>query len=116
MNVIAAFSRFCLIATLVVTSGAMAAARGQAGPVGSIEICHGATVTIVYIDAEGQPVEQLHLCPDYALTHFGSDGPGHLEVLAPQGPAVPVGGTHTASMASGQTHLPPSARGPPERV
>ena len=115
MTVTAALFRLCLIVTLVVTSGAMAAARGQAGPAGSIEICHGATITVVYIDATGQPVEQVHLCPDYALTHFGSDGAGQGQVLAPQMRMTALAWVPSAVSAHGQAHLPPSARGPPER-
>jgi len=52
------------------TSGAMAAARGETGPAGSMVICTGFTFTTIQVDADGQPVSAVHICPDCALSLF----------------------------------------------
>ncbi|MGP6088258.1 hypothetical protein [Antarctobacter jejuensis] len=60
---------------LAVTGLSAAAARGQqADAVGSMVICHGLTVATVLIDAEGNPVEARHICPDGAQALFADAG------------------------------------------
>ncbi|SMX49221.1 hypothetical protein MAA8898_04227 [Maliponia aquimaris] len=59
-----------LAAVLAVTGLSVAQARGQAGPAGALVICQGLTVVTILVDAEGQPVEQAHVCPDAALALF----------------------------------------------
>ncbi|WP_172296393.1 hypothetical protein [Pseudoruegeria sp. HB172150] len=55
----------CLALVLAVTSGAAILARGQTMAAGQAVICIGNTVVTVSVDANGQPVEQEHVCPDY---------------------------------------------------
>jgi hypothetical protein len=53
---------------MLVTSGAMAVARGQAyDATGAVIICTGHGVIVAWVDDEGQPVEAPHLCPDCVL-------------------------------------------------
>lgn len=52
---------------LVLTSHSAAVARGSNVAVDHFVICAGSVVTVVYVDADGQPTEATHLCPDYAL-------------------------------------------------
>ena len=63
---------------MAVTSVSVAHARGQAGPTGTMVICRGLTVMTVLVDAQGQPTENPHICPDAALALFvevGADAP-----------------------------------------
>ena len=61
---------FALILSLVLTATAqnMALARGQTMVAGQMVICTGTGVATVQIDADGNPVEPTHICPDCALT------------------------------------------------
>ena len=66
-----AFVSISLIVALVVTSGAMAVARGQSfDAVGKIILCVGHISRVVYIDQQGEPVERPQVCPDCALHQF----------------------------------------------
>lgn len=64
-----------LSAVLALTSLSAAAARGQDTVFGTMVICRGMTVVTVFVDADGEPVEQVHICPDAALSFVaGPDG------------------------------------------
>ncbi|MBW4981954.1 hypothetical protein KZZ07_05295 [Mameliella sp. CS4] len=63
-----------LAMTLALTGLSAAYARGQADPAGSIVICRGLTVVTVLVDADGQPVEPPHICPDAATVLFVETG------------------------------------------
>lgn len=112
---IRSFAGVCLAALLALTSLSAALARGQADPVGSLVICRGLTVVTIMVDAEGNPVETPHVCPDAALTLFVDSG-----VVAPDETVrqrlTPVRwGIEPAPAAS--WHAPGSqARGPPVRL
>ncbi|MEM6323218.1 MAG: hypothetical protein AAF748_06020 [Pseudomonadota bacterium] len=67
------FYAIALSFALVLTSAAMATARGHARSVaGHVVLCAGFTVIVVSVDAQGQPVEEAHLCPDCALKSLGA--------------------------------------------
>ncbi|MBY6112868.1 hypothetical protein KUW09_06995 [Mameliella alba] len=74
MQVFRGFIGIFLAVVLAVTGLSAAHARGQTGPAGSIVICKGLTVATILVDAEGQPVEQPHICPDAALALFVETG------------------------------------------
>ena len=57
-----------LALTLALTSAAMAAARGQTMAAGSVVICTGSGAVTMQVDADGQPVGPVHICPDCALS------------------------------------------------
>lgn len=60
-----------LIALLVLTGHSMAIARGHTESVaGQIVICAGTDVTMVYLDAAGNPTETPRYCPDGVLSLF----------------------------------------------
>ncbi|WP_299610304.1 hypothetical protein [uncultured Tateyamaria sp.] len=52
---------------LLITSHSAAMARGAPHAVDQMVICSGTAVTTVYVDADGQPIETPHLCPDCAI-------------------------------------------------
>jgi hypothetical protein len=103
----------CLLSLVLAVTGLQAAsARGHATPVGAVELCLGATVVTVLVDASGTPVEHVQLCPDGALLLFAATG-------SASDHAVPM--THRARSVAcpeGSVFLqaaPPTAqaRGPP---
>ncbi len=57
-----------LCTVIVATGGAMAAARGQAAVAGQIVLCTGSGPVTVEVDAQGQPVGPVHICPDCAMS------------------------------------------------
>ncbi len=53
---------------ILVTSGAMASARGQMrDATGAVVLCLGGVSATVMVDRNGEPVEPAHICPDCAL-------------------------------------------------
>jgi len=57
-----------LALTIALTSVTMALARGQTrDAAGIMIICSGAGVVSVSVDADGDPVGPVHICPDCAL-------------------------------------------------
>jgi hypothetical protein len=70
-----------LIGLIGLTSQTMAVARGQAAATGQVVLCTGAGIQTISIDAEGNPTQGGHLCPDCVLYTWD---------FAPlTGPAVP---------------------------
>ncbi|WP_170426632.1 hypothetical protein [Ruegeria arenilitoris] len=62
-----------VVSLLVVLTGqSIAASRGMDRAVGQMVLCTGSGPVVVYMDAEGQPTQAPHYCPDYALTLLGA--------------------------------------------
>ena len=104
----------CLLSLVIAFTGLQAAsARGNTAPVGAVELCLGAVVVTVLVDATGAPVERVHLCPDGAFLLFAAAGSGsdHAAPLScwVRGVACPV--VCLAVQAEPPTA---QARGPPE--
>ena len=74
MKLIRSITGILLAVVLAATGLSVAHARGQADPAGSMVICRGLTVVTVLVDAEGNPVELPHVCPDAALALFVETG------------------------------------------
>lgn len=106
-----------LILALVValTSGTMAVARGQVRSGDRIVICSGLGIVTVEVDAQGNPVGPVHICPDCALSFLA-----HLDTVAPSvlRPLTPGLGLLASPqrLASGRAVPMPRARGPPALV
>jgi len=103
------------VVALLVTSGAMAVARGQSDIGTLLVLCTGAGIEVVTIDVDGEPVERGHICPDCVLTLAAA-------VLADTAePARPVGradilGALAVALPAGAAAPEAQARGPPVRV
>ncbi|RMD95333.1 MAG: hypothetical protein D6811_01120 [Alphaproteobacteria bacterium] len=70
-----------LVAVLLATSGAMAAARGQTRSAsGEIVLCTGTGPVSMAVDARGKPLGKLPICPDCALALFVMDAPAPLVI------------------------------------
>lgn len=101
-----------LALTLLFTAETMALARGAPAPVGEIILCTSHGVMSVPIDAEGNPTEAPHICPD-CLTFFAATEPDPFG-LAREIRLVPVVLPRLESWRA--VALPaarPPARGPP---
>ncbi|MEO0390723.1 MAG: hypothetical protein AAF218_07250 [Pseudomonadota bacterium] len=55
------------IVLIVVTAQAFAAARATEDPSGRMVLCVGTTIMVVLTDADGQPMQAPHLCPDATM-------------------------------------------------
>lgn len=101
-----------LILVLVLTSTALGAARGQARIAGEVVICSGSAYVVVTIDADGNPVEHTHFCPDMAQGLLAAIAPAAIMPARPMGWVSFVSGPATwCAGAFGQ--VPAQARGPP---
>ncbi|MFD2740816.1 hypothetical protein ACFSUD_14630 [Sulfitobacter aestuarii] len=52
---------------LGLTSQSMALARGNEAVTGQMVLCTGAGPVAVFVDAQGEPTDTPHICPDSAL-------------------------------------------------
>lgn len=101
-----------LSALLLITTQSMAVARGQMVPDGRMVLCTGAGSIVILTDANGQPTDVPHACPDCILT-LTAHGPlvsllliGSVESVGLRWPAPPpVSHTHP--------DYAPLPRGPP---
>jgi hypothetical protein len=66
---------------LVLTSQAMAVARGTSGPAGQMVLCTGTGPTLIYVDQNGVPTGPAVYCPDCALAGLAALAP-HPQFLA----------------------------------
>jgi len=114
MALIRMISAIFLALTLAVTSVSFAVARGHAPASHAMEICVGYSMVVVWVDENGNPVEERQICPD-ALSFLAQAeevdavplfAPSVIKVVAPISLSYPE--THEA--------LSPSARGPPVLV
>lgn len=97
---------------LAFTGQSMAVARGMPGAAGEITLCTGQGIVTISVDENGQPVEETHICPHFAMSFFAFavQEPGlPLRPLGRMERLVPVG----ASLAYAGHDVSPSARGPP---
>ena len=68
---------------IAATSLSMAVARGQTRVAGEIVICTGMGVTVVSVDAEGNPTGPAHICPDMVLAMMAAPPIAAFELEAP---------------------------------
>ncbi|MCG7518801.1 hypothetical protein [Ruegeria sp. Ofav3-42] len=66
------FLPFVLSLLVILTGQGVSASRGMDRAVGQMVLCTGSGPVVVYMDAEGQPTQPPHFCPDYALTLLGA--------------------------------------------
>jgi len=94
------------------TSLTMAVARGQARVAGEIVICTGLGVTVIAVDAEGNPTGPAHICPDMVLAMLAAPPLAPVILTSPdtarRAPDLPEPAT-----ARGGDAPRPAARGPP---
>lgn len=73
---------------VILTGQGVAASRGLDRAVGHMVLCTGDGPVVVYMDADGQPTQAPHFCPDHALTLLGAialadpvlpEAPGHAD-------------------------------------
>lgn len=105
--------RLFLIVILLLTSQALASAKGQARIAGQIVLCVGETTITMQVDADGQPVQVVTICPDMALSLM--QGMSHLATLPDHATSAtsfsPISVNVTPAIHKGVT---PRTRDPPE--
>jgi len=57
---------------VILTGQGVAVSRGMDRAVGQMVLCTGKGPVVIYMDAEGQPTQAPHFCPDHALALLGS--------------------------------------------
>ena len=101
---------------IAVTSQHMALARGMSTDVaGQVILCTGQGVTTVAVDAQGNPVGPVHICPDCALSFMDTVASSvvvdplvvHMQTL---------GQTFVAALQNPSVLILVNARGPPLSV
>lgn len=105
----------CLALVIAATSLTMAVARGQVSTGDSIVICSGYGAVTITLDAQGNPVGPVHICPDCVLgaMAFVDANPGLPDRPASVARAVAAA---TVALPAGQTAPAACARGPPVTV
>ncbi len=68
MALLRSLTSLTLILCLLVTSGAMAVARGNTEIGSLVVICHGTGYATIEVGADGQPIDRTVICPDCTLT------------------------------------------------
>lgn len=105
----------CLALVIAATSLTMAVARGQVAVGDSIVICSGYGAVTITLDAQGNPVGPVHICPDCVL---GAMAFVDANPVLPERPAT-VGRMLDRSavvLPVGRASPHPCARGPPVTV
>ncbi len=103
---------YALSLLVILTGQGLAGSRGMDRAVGQMVLCTGSGPVVVYMDAEGQPTQAPHYCPDYALALLGAihEAP----IVVPQAPsrmqAAPLLRSHDLISAPLPLH---PARAPP---
>ncbi len=104
--------RLFLILLLVVTGQTLGAARGQAQIAGEMVLCAGEFTTVVTVDAQGNPVKRVTLCPDMATGLMQA-----VALAAPFGAPLRLARAFVPETAEIPAHhsesIPPQARDPP---
>lgn len=108
----------CLTLVLVLTSGAMAIARGQmaASPAMTLVICVGEGTETLRLDADGNPIPATHHCPDCTLVGLAAlPTLPAIQAALPQTTASPTRLAQTDTF-SNAPRLGGTARAPPRPI
>ncbi|MEM9436197.1 MAG: hypothetical protein AAGA15_04085 [Pseudomonadota bacterium] len=101
-----------LAALILVTGVGLGHARGVMPAEGAVVICHGHSTAVIWIDADGQEVEQHILCPEAALGFLADTATG-APVATPAELAVLDFVERRVGMRLGLLREGPFPRGPP---
>lgn len=107
------FIALSLALIIALTSGAMAVARGQTTAAGSIVLCTGTGPLTVQVDADGQPIGPVHICPDCALGLFDAASSTAPTFLTPALASARIPTLSPATAAAFLLPHSPRARAPP---
>lgn len=103
---------FLLALILALTSLTMAVARGQIRMAEEVVICTGAGVTTITVDHDGQPLRQIHICPDMVLGLMAALDTPTPDLTRPE-TRVEVLTARPDAIAADLAAPRPRARGPP---
>lgn len=104
-----------LVVAVALAGATLAGARGQVPPPGAVQVvlCTGTTISVVTLDAEGNPVEERRLCPDYGLALFAAPPAAPLVLQAPASLAELRLWPRLEAATAPVSGLRPAVRGPP---
>ncbi|PKP84435.1 MAG: hypothetical protein CVT80_08165 [Alphaproteobacteria bacterium HGW-Alphaproteobacteria-2] len=104
-----------LVLAVALAGATLAGARGQVPPPGAVQVvlCTGTTITVITLDAEGNPVEERRLCPDYGLALFAAPPAAPLVLDTPANLAQEPLWPRLEAEAAPAHGLRPAVRGPP---
>lgn len=104
-----------LVLALALAGVTLAGARGQTPPPGAVQvvICSGTTISVITLDADGNPVEERRLCPDYGLALFAAPPAAPLALDAPANLSHEPLWPRLEADAAPAHGLRPAVRGPP---
>ncbi|MGH1466364.1 MAG: hypothetical protein ACRBBQ_13485 [Cognatishimia sp.] len=81
MTRIRLYISWLLMAAFVLTGNSMALARGMHAATGFIELCTGSSAVTVAVDAQGEPIEPVHICPECSLVALDNVEAAPVELL-----------------------------------
>jgi len=101
-----------LVALIGLTSQTMVVARGHAAAAGEVVLCTGAGIQTIQVDADGNPTQGAHYCPECVLVAWVDDRTPNLSewsgVVLPNAAHPAVSLVRAVSTTRGL-----GARGPP---
>lgn len=115
MKFVRAYLAVFLALTVLLTAHSAAAMRAARDATGQLVLCTSSGPVSVYVDAEGQPTDAPHVCPECLIHVFSMVVPDQAQVYFDAGAAAFTPAS-TDLLAVGQVAISPSARGPPEPV
>ena len=104
-----------LLLVVFTASVQLAAARGHAPAVGTLEICTGSGPIHILVDENGEPTGGVMICPDYALAFYADPYP-NVAVLLTNDAWQGLWADDAAEQIAAQSRPLSQARGPPEAV
>ncbi|WP_299621870.1 hypothetical protein [uncultured Tateyamaria sp.] len=106
-------SALLLSLVLAVTSHSAGMARGASTAVDQIVICTGFGATVIHMDADGQPTQAPHLCPDCVVHLLAVDVPTVKATPLTLRVRTEASGLHDDLLAVMPPLIVPPARAPP---
>jgi hypothetical protein len=107
--------RVLLLLALILVSGHQAVGRAMAKGAVSLELCSDGGLVTVTLDAQGNPVEHSHACPDCVLAGLAVEA--GMPSLHPPVPVCRMLTVDQGAGTAGPMDVPaPAARGPPARA
>ncbi|WP_050527630.1 hypothetical protein [Pseudorhodobacter aquimaris] len=119
-NMFRLMALMALCATLVAGSTSMAVARGQAAALSgggtTIVICSGYGVMTIALDQRGDPLGNIHPCPDCLAGHIACLIPDQIHALHPDPISRRVTTSPFQLRFAPLLRRAPQARGPPVNI
>ena len=114
MRLIHAF-RLILVLAVALASVHTAIGRAEARGAQQVVVCAGGGTATVSLDAHGQPVRHLHICPDCVLGGLALTAALPPQLTAPRLSAARLAGPGRSQLRGMRRMMRVRSRGPPAR-